>query len=63
MAIIKVEHLAKIYGSDTDKALKLLNQGMDNESIKKQTKQVVGVRDVSFQVEQGESFVIMGLSG
>jgi len=36
---------------------------MDNESIKKQTKQVVGIRDVSFQVEQGESFVIMGLSG
>lgn len=63
MAIIKVEHLTKIYGSDTDKALKLLNQGMDNESIKKQTKQVVGIRDVSFQVEQGESFVIMGLSG
>ncbi|NLX02845.1 MAG: glycine betaine/L-proline ABC transporter ATP-binding protein [Syntrophomonadaceae bacterium] len=63
MAIIKVEHLTKIYGSDTEKALRLLNQGMDNESIKKQTKQVVGIRDVSFQVEQGESFVIMGLSG
>jgi len=63
MAIIKVEHLTKIYGSDPEKALRLLNQGMDNESIKKQTKQVVGIRDVSFQVEQGESFVIMGLSG
>lgn len=63
MEIIKVEHLTKIYGSDTSKALKLLNQGKDNETIKKQTRQVVGVRDVSFQVEQGESFVIMGLSG
>ena len=63
MAIIKVEHLTKIYGSDPEKALRLLNQGMDNESIKKQTKQVVGIRDVSFQVEQGESYVIMGLSG
>lgn len=63
MEIIKVEHLTKIYGSDTGKALNLLNQGKDNETIKKKTRQVVGVRDVSFQVEQGESFVIMGLSG
>jgi glycine betaine/proline transport system ATP-binding protein len=63
MEIIKVEHLTKIYGSDTDRALKLLNQGKDNETIKKHTGQVVGIRDVSFQVEQGESFVIMGLSG
>ena len=63
MEIIKVEHLTKIYGSDTNKALKLLNQGQDNNTIKKKTRQVVGVRDVSFHIEPGESFVIMGLSG
>lgn len=63
MKKIEVEHLTKIYGTDTAKALKLANQGLDNHVIKKQTQQVVGVRDVSFQVEQGECFVIMGLSG
>ncbi|MGS0764125.1 quaternary amine ABC transporter ATP-binding protein [Syntrophomonas curvata] len=63
MEIIKVEHLTKIYGADANKALKLLQQGQDNNTIKRKTRQVVGIRDVSFHIEPGESFVIMGLSG
>lgn len=60
---IEVKNLVKVYGTNTDKALNLLKDGVSNEKIRKQTKQVVGIRDVSFSVEAGESFVIMGLSG
>ncbi len=58
-----VTNLSKIYGNNTDKALQMLNEGVSNEEIRRKTKQVVGVRDVSFVVNAGESFVIMGLSG
>ena len=43
--------------------MELIQKGVDNHQIRKKTKQVVGVREVSFAVEEGESFVIMGLSG
>ncbi len=61
--MIEVKNLIKVYGSNTDKVLELIEKGMSNEEIKNKTKHVVGVRDVSFTVEKGESFVIMGLSG
>ena len=43
--------------------MELILKGVDNNQIRRKTKQVVGVREVSFAVEEGESFVIMGLSG
>ncbi|KUG04715.1 l-proline glycine betaine abc transport system permease protein prov [hydrocarbon metagenome] len=61
--MIEIKNLTKIYGNNIDKALELVKQGIINEEIKKRTRQVVGVRDVSFTVEEGETFVIMGLSG
>ncbi len=63
MEKIKVQNLTKIYGHNTDKALQMVHNGSSNQEIREKTKQVVGVRDASFAVEQGECFVIMGLSG
>lgn len=63
MPKIQVNKLIKIYGNHPEKALELLKAGHSNESIRKQTKQVVGIRNASFCVDSGESFVIMGLSG
>ena len=60
---ISVRNLTKIYGSHPDRALALLNKGLSNEEIRKQTRQVVGIRNIDFSVAAGESFVIMGLSG
>ncbi|MEA1961147.1 MAG: glycine betaine/L-proline ABC transporter ATP-binding protein [Bacillota bacterium] len=60
---IEVTNLSKIYGNSPEKALELISKGYSNEQIRKQTKQVVGIKNVSFSVENGESFVIMGLSG
>ncbi len=63
MIKLEVNNLTKIYGTNTDKALQLVNKNVSNEEIRKRTKQVVGVRNASFTVDAGESFVIMGLSG
>ncbi|MDD4172171.1 MAG: glycine betaine/L-proline ABC transporter ATP-binding protein [Syntrophomonas sp.] len=63
MAVIEIKNLTKIYGNNPERAMELISQGFDNEAIRKQTKQVVGIKNVSFSVEHGESFVIMGLSG
>ena len=60
---IEARHLYRIFGKEPDRALALLRQGQDKDSIYAETGQVVGVNDVSFSVEQGEIFVIMGLSG
>lgn len=60
---IKVENLVKIFGSKQQSALRRLRQGKSKDQILKETGQAVGVGDVSFEVYNGEIFVIMGLSG
>ncbi|MFC4808073.1 quaternary amine ABC transporter ATP-binding protein [Paenibacillus sp. GCM10023250] len=63
MSIIDVRSLTKVFGSDPDKALQLLQQGWTKERILKESKQTVGVNRASFSIEAGQIFVIMGLSG
>lgn len=62
-AKIKVENLIKVFGNKPQSALKRLKKGKTKEEILKETGQAVGVSDVSFDVYEGEIFVIMGLSG
>lgn len=61
--MIEIEELYKIYGSNPDKGLNLLQEGLHKEEIHEKTSQVVGVDDVSFKLEPREIFVVMGLSG
>lgn len=63
MAKLIINNLTKIYGNSPEKALEFMDKGCTNSEIRQETKQVVGVRNVSFSVKEGESFVIMGLSG
>lgn len=63
MSKIKVEGLTKIFGNNTEKALALLEQGRSKDEILKETGQAVGIKDLSFEVKEGEIFVVMGLSG
>lgn len=63
MEKIKVENLYKIFGSHPDRAVDLLNEGCSKEEIMEKTGCGVGVADVTFQVNEGEILVIMGLSG
>ena len=60
---ITVSNLFKVFGKRPEQALELLRAGKDKEHIFQQTGSVVGVRDASFSVREGEIFVLMGLSG
>ena len=60
---IEVEGLVKIFGPHTQKAWKLMGQGVSRDEILDRTGSTVAIRDVSFSVNEGEIFVVMGLSG
>ncbi len=63
MAKVSVKNLVKVFGDNPDRALKMLEEGKSKEEILKATRNTVGVYNVSFDVEAGETFVLMGLSG
>lgn len=60
---IVVENLFKIFGPQPEKAMAMIKNGHDKDSIHEKTGMTVGVNDASFTVEAGEIFVVMGLSG
>ncbi|SFH68155.1 glycine betaine/proline transport system ATP-binding protein [Tindallia magadiensis] len=63
MASIKVENITKIFGDRPKKALEMLEQNITKDEILEKTGSTVGVNKASFEVGEGEIFVIMGLSG
>ena len=63
MPSIELEGVYKIFGDEPEEALKLLDEGAEKDEIQAQTGQVVGVKDISFEITNNELFVIMGLSG
>lgn len=63
MSKLSVRNLTKIFGPNPDKALALLEQGLGKDEIHRRTHHAVGVDRASFDVEEGEIVVVMGLSG
>lgn len=62
--ILDVRNVSKVFSSDNEaEALRMIQEGRDKDDIRTELDAVVGVRDVSFSVDRGEFFVIMGLSG
>ncbi|WP_347451302.1 quaternary amine ABC transporter ATP-binding protein [Acetoanaerobium noterae] len=61
--IIKVENIVKLYGKNKAEAMKLLDKNISKEDIQKKTGVTVALRNVSFEIKRGETFVIIGLSG
>lgn len=60
---VRVQELCKVFGTNPKQALDMLAAGATKDEIFARTGQVVGVHDVSFDVPEGEIFVLMGLSG
>jgi glycine betaine/proline transport system ATP-binding protein len=60
---VSVKNLYKIFGPHPKKALGMLEQGLDKEQIFEKTETTIGVQNASFEIYNGEIFVIMGLSG
>jgi len=60
---LRVENMSKIFGPKPKEVIPLVEKGLSKEEILDQTGHTVGVYDVSFDIKDGEFFVIMGLSG
>ena len=63
MSVIEVKELSKVFGKRIKEALQLLDEGYSKEEILNETGCTVAVNKASFEVKEGEFFVIMGLSG
>jgi glycine betaine/proline transport system ATP-binding protein len=63
MAKIEIKNIYKIFGNKPQSVLPLVKQGATKEEILEQTGHTVGLDNVSLKIEEGETFVCMGLSG
>ena len=64
MAIkLEVKNLYKIFGEHPQRAFKYIEKGLSKEQILDKTGLSLGVKNASLAIEEGEIFVIMGLSG
>lgn len=63
MAKVSVKSLYKIYGPKAQKALSLVKEGISKDELLAKTGNGIGINDANFDVEEGEIFVVMGLSG
>ncbi|MYJ78737.1 MAG: ATP-binding cassette domain-containing protein, partial [Caldilineaceae bacterium SB0670_bin_27] len=60
---IEVSGLWKVFGSRPERALLQEHASKSRDEIQDELGLVVGLRDVSFSVPRGQTFVVMGLSG
>lgn len=58
-----VRNLWRVFDGDPESAMALARDGVDRAAILDRTGSLVAVRDVSFDVQKGENFIVMGLSG
>ncbi len=60
---ISVRSLWKVFGKNPERALEEQHESKSRTDIQREMNLVVALRDVSFNVSPGETFVVMGLSG
>jgi len=63
MSKIEINNVYKIFGSNPKSILSMVKEGSTKEEILEKTGHTVGLDDVSLKIEEGETFVCMGLSG
>ena len=62
MSKIEVKNVYKIFGDNPSKVLPMVQDGATKEEVLEKTGHTVGLDNVSIKVEEGETFVCMGLS-
>jgi len=60
---ITCRNIWKIFGPHPERVKATLDSRLSQSEIRERTGHVVAVKDVSFRVRKGETFVVMGLSG
>ncbi len=63
MSKIEINNVYKIFGSNPKKILPIVKEGSSKEEVLDKTKHTVGLNNVSLKIQEGETFVCMGLSG
>ena len=63
MSKIEINNVYKIFGSNPQSVMPMVKGGANKEEVLEQTGHTVGLDDVSLKIEEGETFVCMGLSG
>ena len=53
----------KVFGPHAGRVMRDLDVNSRRKEVQERTGHVIGVQNVSFQVQEGETFVVMGLSG
>ena len=60
---IVCSNIWKLFGPNEGSVLSDLDTGLSRSEVQEKTGHVIAVKDVSFSVQKGETFVVMGLSG
>ena len=63
MSKIEINNVYKIFGPKPASVLKMVQEGASKEDVLEKTGHTVGLDNVSLKIEEGETFVCMGLSG
>jgi glycine betaine/proline transport system ATP-binding protein len=63
MSKIEINNVYKIFGSNPKSVLPMVKDGATKDEILEKTGHTVGLDNVSLKIEEGETFVCMGLSG
>lgn len=61
--LIEISGLYKIFGRKPNSVIERVKQGQSKDQILADTGHTVGLKDINLQINKGEIFVIMGLSG
>ena len=63
MSKIEINNVYKIFGNNPNSVLPMVKDGATKEQVLEETGHTVGLDNVSLKIEEGETFVCMGLSG
>ena len=53
-----IRNLYKVFGNRPEEAMRLVREGLDKNAIFERTGQTLGVNDATFNVQEGEIFVV-----
>ena len=63
MSKIEIKNVYKIFGNTPSEVLPMVKEGASKEEVLEKTGHTVGLDNVTLSIEEGETFVCMGLSG
>ena len=63
MSKIEINNVYKIFGNNPNSVMPMVRDGANKEEVLEKTGHTVGLDNVSLKIEEGETFVCMGLSG